>query len=127
MYKVRWEDEALRSLSRLDETTEKDLKSKVDKHLATDPFWNGKPMWGRWKGFWRLYLDDYRAIYEIVCEVREKEKEVIVAVVVKIGGRQDIYTGELPASSDYRITERPKVRDLSRKVVGNRGKRKVGC
>ena len=38
MYKVKWEDEALRSLSKLDETAEKDIKSKVEKHLTTDPF-----------------------------------------------------------------------------------------
>jgi mRNA interferase RelE/StbE len=119
VYKVIWASEAEAGLKKIaDRTTAENIRSQVAKHLTTDPFWNGKPLKGRWRGFWRLHLADYRAIYEIVYEVRAKEKELIVAVV-KIGKRQDIYGGELLRStSNYRFIDRPKVRDLKRKVVG---------
>ena len=114
MYKIKREDEALISLSRFDKKTEKEIKNKVEKHLSTDPFWNDKPLKGRWEGLWRLHLDDHRAIYKTICEIREKE--VIVAAIIKIGKRKDVYKGDLPRIiSTSRSTKRPRIRDLKKK------------
>jgi len=99
-YKVKWEDKVLESLSKLDEITEQKIKHEIEKHLTADPFWHGKPLWGRWKGFWRCH----------------REKEIII-VVVKVGERKGVYKGELPCSTfKNHITERPKIRDSKRKV-----------
>ena len=74
MYKVIWEKEAENSLKKIgDRTIAENIRSKAEKHLTTDPFWNGKPLKGRWEGLWRLHLDDYRAIYEIICEKRKRK------------------------------------------------------
>jgi mRNA-degrading endonuclease RelE of RelBE toxin-antitoxin system len=43
-HKVKWEDEALENLSKLDEATEIEIKTRVEKHLASHPTQNGKPL-----------------------------------------------------------------------------------
>ena len=118
-YKVIWEDaaaESLEEIGRSNWTVAEKIRIDVEKHLATNPTVNGKPMWGRWKGFWRYKVDKHRIIYEIVYEVKEKEKEIII-LVVEAGERKDVYQGELPrpTSKNRTVTERPKARDLKKR------------
>ena len=124
-HKVIWEDKALESLSKLDEALEKEIRNKVEKHVASNPTRHGKLLKGNWEGRWRCRINDYRAIYEIVYELKERE---IVIAVVKVGHRSTVYEGDHPRSTleGLRITQRPQARDFSRKVARDNGKRKVG-
>jgi len=120
-WEVKWSDEALKGLSRLDEITEQKIKNKVKNHLASHPTQNGYPLKYEWKGFWGYHIDDYRAIYEIIYEIKEREKEITI-VVVEVGERNarqnDSIYGRTPPrpTSKNRITERPQARDLKRKT-----------
>jgi addiction module RelE/StbE family toxin len=97
MHKVRWEDEALEDLSKLTESNERRIKLQVEKHLASHPLQNSRPLWGKWQGFYRYRFDKYRVIFEIIYEIREKEE---IIAIVKVGERKqgqidDIYRSEL--------------------------------
>ncbi|CAG8472712.1 11209_t:CDS:2 [Ambispora gerdemannii] len=83
--------------------TSEEIERQIDNHLATNPAVNGYPL---------------------------KEGEILIA---KVGERKpkqddDVYMGHhpLPTSNRQTITERPQARDHKRKVVGHRGKRKIG-
>lgn len=54
----------------------------ANKKLSTAPDRYGSPLRGKYHGFWRLPVGDYRVIYSI------KKLEVIV-IVIKIGKRRD--------------------------------------
>lgn len=66
IYKVEWEDKALKQLSKLDKSLAKKLYDQTNKDLAEDPIENGKRLVGDWKGFWAYrYRRSYRIIYEL--------------------------------------------------------------
>lgn len=54
----------------------------IDKKLTTDPVHYGKPLHGKLKGFYKLSVEKYRAIYQI-------QKSNIIVWVIKIGPRKD--------------------------------------
>ncbi len=134
-YEVFWEERAKEYLKKIgDRELAEKIERQVERHLASDPTRHGKELKGNWEGRWRYKVDDYRAIYEIIeITYRIEGKKVIIAVV-KVGKRtqtgdpDDVYGGEHPRSTlrGTRIINRPQARDHKRKVVGNRGKRKVG-
>jgi len=64
-WKVIWEEEAEEDLSKIDKITARKIREKVENYLAKDPYNNGKPLTGKWKGFYRCRFSDYRVIYEL--------------------------------------------------------------
>lgn len=54
----------------------------IQKKLSIDPKNYGRPLTGKFSGYWRLRVEDYRVIYRII-------NEQIVVLVVKIGIRKD--------------------------------------
>ena len=86
--KVVWREEAeknLEEIGRSDWLTAEKIREKVEKHLASHPTQNGKPLSGKWQGFWRYRcLDIYRIIYEV------KQNELLI-LVVKVGHRSKVY------------------------------------
>ncbi|KLL04470.1 MAG: hypothetical protein MRERV_21c023 [Mycoplasmataceae bacterium RV_VA103A] len=127
--RVKWRKRTDRDFGKIgNERIEKKIRDKVEGHLADNPFWHGYSLWGKWEGFWGYHIDDYRAIYEIVYEV--KGEEILVAKVGqrKPGEIDDVYGGYHPRPTTTRptITQRPQARDFSRKVARDNGKRKVG-
>ena len=121
-YKVFWTEKAKKGLKEIGnrEIAEK-IENKVENRLASHPTQNGYELKHQWKGFWGYRIDEYRAIYEIVYEIKKKERqiEIIVVEVGKRNARQtdSIFSRKPPRpSSPNRITERPKNRDLKRKI-----------
>lgn len=58
------------------------LLDVIRKRLSVDPLGYGKPLSGRFSGYWKLKVGDFRIIYKII------KKEVTV-LVIKIGLRKD--------------------------------------
>lgn len=70
---------------------QKIIINNIHKKLSIGPFEYGKPLGGELKGYWRLRIGDYRAIYKI-------RKDIIEVLVVKVGIRKDseMYKKMLP-------------------------------
>jgi len=84
MYEVAWKDEAEAGLRKIDLNIVKKIKSRVEKHLAQNPY-VGKPLKGNWKGFYSYRcFDQYRVIYEV-------QKTKLLIIVVKVGHRREVY------------------------------------
>ncbi|KLL03431.1 MAG: hypothetical protein MRERV_41c005 [Mycoplasmataceae bacterium RV_VA103A] len=121
-YRVFWTEEAKKSLKGIgDREIAEKIENRVENHLASHPTQNGYELEHQWKGFWGYRIDDYRVIYEIVYKIKKKEREIEI-IVVEVGERNarqpdSIYSRTPPRpTSKNRITERPKARDLKRKV-----------
>ena len=54
----------------------------IHKKLSIDPEAYGKPLSGEFAGYFRLRIEDYRAVYRII-------KNEIVVLVIKVGIRKD--------------------------------------
>lgn len=54
----------------------------INKKLSLDPYQYGMPLRGDFKGYYRLRVEDYRAVYRILA------KEIVV-LVIKVGIRRD--------------------------------------
>lgn len=54
----------------------------INKKLSTAPSEYGSPLKGKYHGFWKLPIEDYRVIYTI-------KKLKVIVVVIKIGKRRD--------------------------------------
>ena len=61
---------------------QKRILKTIEKKLVVDPRAYGKPLIGSLQGYWRLRIEDYRVIYQII------DNEIIV-FVVKVGIRKD--------------------------------------
>ena len=61
---------------------QKHILQVIHKKLSLDPQAYGKPLSGEFAGYFRLRIEDYRAVYRIL------KKEIIV-LVIKIGIRKD--------------------------------------
>ena len=139
-YEVFWERTAKEDLKKIgNREIAETIESQAEKALSKNPFRNGKPLKDGWEGRWTYRIDfpdkdkSYRAIYEIIELSYRVEGGKVIIAVVKVGERNpgeddDVYRGEHPTSTlrGSRIIKRPQARDFKRKVVGNRGKRKVG-
>lgn len=131
VYKVEWKDEALESLAKLGSLGDK-IRIRVEKHLASNPERNGKPLKRNLEGLHRYRcFGDYRVIYQLL------QKELII-IALDVGHRwedfyekfeerwmkqHDLNESKLterkppyPTSKKRTTTERPTTRDLKRKV-----------
>lgn len=84
MYKVEWSKKAEADLAKIDRVKAKKIKNKVEIHLTTDPYNQGKPLVGNLKGQWSYRFSEYRVIYEI------KQTKLLI-IVVETGHRKEIY------------------------------------
>jgi len=85
MFNVRYcqsfKDKYLNSLSK--ETKER-IRNFIETRLAPFPYEAGDPLKGKWSGFRKARIGNYRIIYEI-------QEDVVVVLLIKIGHRKDIY------------------------------------
>lgn len=67
MYQVKFSENALREMRKLDKPTARVIKNWVVKNLVDtiDPRLHGKPLTGNLKGIWRYRVGDYRLFAEI--------------------------------------------------------------
>jgi mRNA interferase RelE/StbE len=85
IYQVKWTNEALKELHKLDKTNALKIKQKVDEFLAKNPRGNNtKPLSHEWKGYWRLKYRFYRIIYKIF------DSEILISVT-KVAHRREVY------------------------------------
>lgn len=84
MYKVIWEAEAEEGLTKIDFTTARKIKTRVENYLVHNPTKLGKPLKHEWQGHYRYRYGDYRIIYQV-------KNAKIVIVVVKVEHRSEIY------------------------------------
>ena len=61
---------------------QKAILKAIHRKLSIAPREYGKPLFGELKGYWRLRIGDYRAIYKI-------RKDVVEVLVIKVGIRRD--------------------------------------
>ena len=83
---IRFSDEALKTLKKLDRYTVVLIDSWIAKHLENceDPRAFGKPLVANRKGEWRYRIGDYR----MLCEIKDN---VLLILVIKIGHRSNVY------------------------------------
>lgn len=84
MYKVLWDEAALKDLKRIDRATAKSLIKKVSHYLAQDPIALGKPLGKNFKGLYRYRFGNYRVIYDV-------NNDEVCIVIIKVGHRSTIY------------------------------------
>ncbi len=85
-WQIRFSDEALRQLKKLDGYTVRLIDSWIAKHLEglDDPRLLGKPLVGNRAGQWRYRIGDCRMLYEI-------KDDVLLILGIKIGHRREVY------------------------------------
>ena len=85
-YKVKYSDDALKALKKIDSYQAKIIISWIEKNLigCDNPRIFGKPLAESLKGFWRYRVGSYRIIAEIL-------DDFILIKIVYIGHRREIY------------------------------------
>lgn len=86
IYKLRYEEKAVRQIRKLDPATGKLIKSWIEKNLLNtdNPRQHGKGLTGNLSQYWRYRVGDYR----ILAEINDTE---IVIIIVEVGHRKEIY------------------------------------
>lgn len=85
MYKIKFNDKAVKSLTKLDNKIQQKIISYLEQpSLLKNPKIFGKPLLHDKKGSWRYCIGDYRTI----CQIIEKE---LVVLALDIGHRKEIY------------------------------------
>lgn len=71
---------------KLDNSVQKQLKRWITTHLINveDPMSFGKPLVGKYRGYWRYRIGDYRLIVEI-------QNDKLIIIMISIGHRKEIY------------------------------------
>lgn len=83
MYKIEYAKGVLKDLKSLPKKVQKRALEIVENYLAEDPF-IGKPLTGKFKGFWKFRMGDYRIIYAL-------EKAKVTIFVLRIRHRKEVY------------------------------------
>jgi len=86
MYQVRFSENVVKELKKLDKQTARVIKNWIAKNLVDtmDPRLHGKPLKGNLQGIWRYRVGDYRLFAEII-------DEELVVFLVDIGHRREVY------------------------------------
>lgn len=84
MFRVVWEVKAEASLQKLDFSTARKIKFRVETYLIKNPLKLGKPLKNEWRGHYRYRYGDYRVIYQI------KNQELII-LIVEVDHRKQVY------------------------------------
>ncbi len=85
-WEVRFSDQALKSLKKMDRTTAAIIIGFIEKRLdgCLDPRATGKPLIINHSGKWRYRIGDYRLLSLL-------QDEIITITVIAISHRRDIY------------------------------------
>ena len=85
-YRVRFTENAVKELKKLDKQTARIIKNWVVKNLVdcSDPREHGKALTGNLKGVWRFRVGDYR----LFADIRD---EIVTVFVFEIAHRREIY------------------------------------
>lgn len=84
IYRIKIAKRAKRDIKKFDPDVQKQIREAID-GLALNPrLQSSKLMKGRYKGYRRERMGDYRVIYEV------RDKKLIV-LVIRVGHRRDIY------------------------------------
>ncbi len=67
---------------KIPKSDQKHILQVIQKKLSLDPQSYGKPLSGEFAGYFRLRIEDYRAVYRVL-------KQEIVVLVIKVGIRRD--------------------------------------
>ena len=86
MYQVRFSENVVKELKKLDKQTARVIKNWIAKNLVDtmDPRLHGKSLTGNLQGIWRYRVGDYRLFAEII-------DEELVVFLVDIGHRREVY------------------------------------
>jgi len=82
MFSVLFHSDIKKDLKKIDKKDIGEIIESMDYKLGSKPEFFGRPLRGTLKGYWKLRLGKYRAVYKIT------EKEVIVLAVLK---RSEVY------------------------------------
>lgn len=82
-YKIQIDDKVIKDLKKIDKIWQKRILNKIKSVLVDDPY-SGKKLVGNLSPYYRLRVDNYRIIYEVI------EDEVVVEVI-KVKHRKEVY------------------------------------
>jgi mRNA interferase RelE/StbE len=83
---VEYSAKALKSLRKIDKSTQQRIVDFMDKRVASHPhpLTLAKPMVGEWAGKWRYRVGDYR----LICSIEDQK---MVILVIELGHRSGVY------------------------------------
>ncbi|MCK9365503.1 MAG: type II toxin-antitoxin system RelE/ParE family toxin [Syntrophales bacterium] len=87
-YSIRWNEEAVNDLKKIDRQAQKKIIAKVKDYLCKDPISIGKPLQGIFKGLYRYRYGSYRIIYAI-------DRGSVVVLILRVADRKDVYEGPI--------------------------------
>lgn len=85
-YSLYYTKEAKKALKKLDKPVLVMIQAWVEKNLVNtaEPGKYGKPLKGKFSGYWRYRVGNYR----LITEIRNRE---LIIVLVDLGHRKDVY------------------------------------
>jgi len=85
-YKVIHSKQAEKYLDKLPKNISAGLVDWLDENIdgKDNPRRYGKPLKGKFKGYWRYRVGDYR----MICDIKDKE---LIVLTIKMGTRGDVY------------------------------------
>lgn len=83
-WKILWDPEAIKDLSRIEKKDAQRITSKIEEFLVKDPITLGRKLTGSLKEFYRYRIGSYRVMYSI-------SKSKVTILILKIGKRDEIY------------------------------------
>lgn len=84
IYNIRWHEEAINDLKKIDRQTQKKIIAKIKDYLSKDPLSLGKPLQGIFKGLYRYRYGSYRIIYAI-------DRDSVIILILRIADRKNVY------------------------------------
>jgi len=83
MWKIKIHKYVLKKdFKKIDSYNQLKILRAIKKKLAKDPKNYGVPLRGKFKGYWKLRVEDFRVVYKII------ESQILV-LVIKVGIRKD--------------------------------------
>ncbi len=90
MWNIKFTEQALKSLKKIDNTSQKRINNFVVNKLLKqqDPRKFGKPLSGRYLDFWCYRVGNYR----LICNIEDKN---LTIMALNIGHRKEVYKKEI--------------------------------
>ena len=83
-FEVRWHEDALDDLRRLDRSVARRIVNRVESKLSMDPRGLGRALKGPLRGLYRFRVGDYRVVYLL-------EEGRLLILVVRVRHRKSVY------------------------------------
>ena len=85
-WRVRWEKQALKDAKRLSVADRDRIARFLQERvvLLENPRDLGEALAGRWSGYWKYRVGDYRVIAAI-------EDQIVTITIIKVGNRREVY------------------------------------